>query len=239
MPNVTQAGPYNYEITRPEEHQIANQPAVRVDYQPSMNLRLTGRYSGWSQKDEPILGTIPGWNDTRQYNPFVRTLSTTVNYSLNSTTFLEGTYGFSQNSLTGCALAQADTGPTFCRAAFPMNDIANLANAGLAGLPFLFPDAGVIDPSYFAYQALNGVKPPIWDGTRISMLPNLCVGHPHHERSAQHAVPRLPEHQQDPGRLDQPDEGHGPAQSEDGVLQHVQLQSAAAPGLGGHDHVLE
>ena len=177
QPNVTQAGlPYNYEITRPEEHQIANQPAVRLDYQPTMKLRLTGRYSGWAQKDEPILGTIPGWNDTRQYNPFVRTFSTTVNYSINSTTFLEGTYGRAQNSLTGCALAQGGTGPSFCRAAFPTSDIANLANAGLAGLPFLFPDAGVIDPSYFAYEALNGVKPAIWDGTRISMLPNFAWG---------------------------------------------------------------
>lgn len=177
QPNVSGAGlPYNFEVTRPSEHQIANQPAVRLDYQPWMKLRLTGKYSGWAQKDEPILGTIPGWNDTRQYNPFVRVLSTTINYSVNPTTFLEATYGFSQNSLTGCALAQANTGPTFCRAAFPMNDISNLANAGLSGLPLLFPDAGVIDPSYFAYQALNGVKPPSWDGTRITMLPNFTWG---------------------------------------------------------------
>lgn len=177
MPNINGAGlQYNYEITRPEEKQISNQPAIRIDYSPTQKLRVTGRYSGWSQKDEPILGTIPGWNDTRQYNPFVRTLSTTVNYTINNTTFLEGTYGFSQNSLTGCALAQANTGPTFCRAAFPTNDVASLSGAGLTGLPSLFPNAGVIDPSYFAYEALNGVKPAIWDGTRISMLPNLAWG---------------------------------------------------------------
>ena len=65
---------------------------------------------------------------------------------------------------------------TFCRAAFPTNDIANLNNAGLKGLPMLFPNAGVIDPSYFAYEALNGVNPAIWDGTRISMLPNFAWG---------------------------------------------------------------
>ena len=177
MPNINGTGlQYNYEITRPEESQISNQPSVRLDYSATQKLRLTARYSGWSQKDQAILGTIPGWNDTRQYNPFVRTLSTTVNYTLTNSMFLEATYGFSQNSLTGCALAQANTGPTFCRAAFPTNEIASLSGAGLTGLPSLFPNAGVIDPSYFAYEALNGVKPSIWDGTRISMLPNFAWG---------------------------------------------------------------
>jgi hypothetical protein len=177
MPNITQAGVgYNYELVRPEEKLIANQPAIRLDYQPIQNLRGTFKFSGWSQKDEAILGTIPGWNDTRQYNPFVRTIAATVNYSLNSSTFLEGTWGRSQNSLTGCALAQANTGPSFCRNAFPMTDNASLAGAGLTGLPMLFPNAGVIDPSYFAYEALNGVNPPIWDGSRISMVPGFAWG---------------------------------------------------------------
>jgi hypothetical protein len=154
---------------------MANQPAIRLDYQPWTNLRVMFKYAGWAQKDQPILGTIPGWSDTRQYNPFVRTIAINATYSLNSTTFIEGTYGRAQNSLTGCALAQGGTGPSFCRAAFPMNDNAALKNVGLASLPFLFPDAGVIDPSYFAYEALNGVNPD-WDGTRIGMVPNLAWG---------------------------------------------------------------
>lgn len=177
MPNVSTPGlPYNFEQTRSKESQVANQPAVRLDYQPWSQLRGTFKYSGWAQKDQAILGTIPGWSDTRQYNPFVRTMAVTVNYSITPTTFLEGTWGMAQNSLTGCALAQGGTGPSFCRNAFPMNDNASLAGAGLSALPFLFPDAGVVDPSYFAYEALNGVKPPIWDGTRISMVPNLTWG---------------------------------------------------------------
>jgi len=177
MPNATVAGqPYNFEIVRPAEKLIANQPAVRLDYQPSQRLRGTFKYSGWSQQDVTIPGTIPGWNDTRQYDPFVRTIAATVNYSLTNTTFLEGTWGRAQNSLTGCALAQANTGPSFCRAAFPVNSNASLAGAGLTGLPFIFPDASVINPSYFAYEALNGVKPTIWDGNRISMVPNFAWG---------------------------------------------------------------
>jgi hypothetical protein len=174
-PNVA-ATQYNYELVRPAETLRANQPAVRLDYQPSQKLRGTFKYSGWSQQDVIIPGTIPGWNDTRQYNPFVRTLATTVNYSISNRTFLEGTWGRAQNSLTGCALAQANTGPTFCRNAFPMNDLASLSGAGLNNLPFIFPDASVIDPGYFAYEALNGVNPPIWDGSRISMVPNFAWG---------------------------------------------------------------
>ena len=177
MPNVSVPGAsYNYELVRPAEKLRSNQPAIRLDYQPSQKLRGTFKYSGWSQQDVTIPGTIPGWNDTKQYNPFVRTIATTVNYSITNSMFLEGTWGRAQNSLTGCALAQANTGPSFCRAAFPMNDLASLSGSGLTNLPFIFPDAGVVNPSYFAFQALNGVNPPIWDGKRISMPPNLAWG---------------------------------------------------------------
>ena len=174
-PNVS-AAQYNYQLVRPAEKLRANQPALRLDYQPMQNLRGTFKWAGWSQQDVLIPGTIPGWNDTRQYNPFVRTIAATVNYSLTNTTFLEGTWGNAQNSLTGCALAQANTGPSFCRNAFPMNDIASLAGAGLQNLPFIFPDAGVMNPDYFAYEALNGVNPPIWDGNRLSYVPNFTWG---------------------------------------------------------------
>ena len=168
--------PYNYEVTRPEEHLMANQPAIRLDYQP------TPEAAPHVQVRRVVAeGRADPRHDSRlerhaAVQPVCQNARDHVNYSLNSTTFLEGTYGCAQNSLTGCALAQGSTGPTFCRAAFPMNDIANLENVGLAGLPFLFPDAGVIDPSYFAYEALNGVKPPIWDGTRIAMVPNFAWG---------------------------------------------------------------
>src|SRR5262245_52691557 len=193
LPNVNVPGaPYNYELTRPAEKLTANQPAIRLDYQPWQNLRGTFKYSGWSQEDTTVPGTIPGFNDTRQYNPFVRTMAATINYSLNSSTFLEGTFGRAQNSLTGCALAQANTGPTFCRNAFPVNDIANLNNAGLGSLPFLFPNAGVINPSYFAFEALNSVNPVIWDGNRISMVPSFAWGSRVSNANPNYAPPNTP-----------------------------------------------
>ena len=177
QPNVNVPGAaYNYEATRPTEKLIAWQPAVRIDYQPWSKLRGTFKYGGWQQKNTTITGTIPGFNDTRQFKPVITVIAATVNYNVNATTFLEGTYGHSQNELTGCTLAQSGTGPTRCESALPMNDIANLNTAGLGSLPSLFRDAGVIDPSYYAYQALNAVNPPIWDGTRLRMAPSFSWG---------------------------------------------------------------
>ncbi|PYR90416.1 MAG: hypothetical protein DMF84_21135 [Acidobacteria bacterium] len=193
LPNVDVPGAaYNYEITRPAEKLIANQPALRIDYQPWQKLRGTFKFAAWQQRNQTINGTIPGFNDTRQYKPFISTIAATVNYSLNPTTFLEGTYGHAQNELTGCVLAQGGTGPTFCQSAFPMNDIANLNSAGLASLPFLFTDAGLIDPSYYAFKALNSVKPPIWDGTRLRMAPAFTWGNRVSNANPNYAPPNVP-----------------------------------------------
>jgi hypothetical protein len=175
MPNVA-GSTYNYEVVRPAYSLRANQPAVRLDYLPTQKLRMTFKYAGWAQGADTIIGTVPGWSDTQQYNPFVRTIAVNATYSLNSTTFLEATWGRGQNSLTGCALAQGSTGPNDCRAGFPVNDNAAMKNVGLSGLPFIYPDAAVVNPSYFAFEALSGVKPVIWDGTRIGMVPNLAWG---------------------------------------------------------------
>jgi hypothetical protein len=57
-----------------------------------------------------------------------------------------------------------------------MNPGASLKGAGIPDFPFLFPDATVIDPRYYQYQALNDVQPPIWDGVRISKVPSLSYG---------------------------------------------------------------
>ena len=181
MPNLsptpgTTSANYNYEITRPSEKLMAWQPAFRLDYQPTHSLRATMKYSGWKQQNPIVNGSIPGFNDSQQYKPVVYTYAITGNYTFTPTTFLEATYGHAQNELTGCGLAQGGTGPTFCANGFAMNDIANRNNAGLSGLPYLFPDANVIDPSYYAYEALSGVNPVTWDGTRVLMAPSYTWG---------------------------------------------------------------
>jgi hypothetical protein len=166
LPNITQVAgiAHNYEITRPTESILSWQPAVRVDYQPMQKLRATFKYSGWQQRRDVINGALPGFNDTQMQRPVISNLVFSANYNLNSTTFIEATYGRSRNELAGCALAQSGTGPNFCTAAIPMNESSNRFNAGLGALPLLFPDANKLNPDYYAYKALEKMnpKPPAW-----------------------------------------------------------------------------
>ena len=193
MPNINRPGEaYNYENTRPTENLTANQPAVRIDYQPMNSLRATFKYSGWSQKNQVINGTIPGFNDSKQYKPVVSTWAATGNYTFNPTTFLEATYGHSQNELTGCGLAQGGTGPTFCQNGFAMNPIGNRFNAGLGNIPYLFPDANVIDPSYYAFEALSGVSPPNFVDGRVVVPPNFAWGSRVSNNNPNYAPPNTP-----------------------------------------------
>jgi hypothetical protein len=168
---------YNLELRRPAESALSWEPAIRVDYQPVAALRATGKYQGFVQRNQTFNGTLPGFNDTKMQHPVIYTFATTVDYTLNATTFIEATYGRSQNELAGCGLGGGATpGPTFCTSALPMNDVSNRYLAGLDGIPFLFPDAGVINPDYYAYRAFNMVDPPAWDGSRVLFPPTFAWG---------------------------------------------------------------
>ena len=172
LPNIDGAGlGYNYEITRPEEKALAMQPAVRVDYQPLKSLRATVKYSGFRQRNQVFNGTLPGFNDAQQQDPVIFTLATTVNYNMNPTTFFEATYGQSQNAFGGCIFGQAGTGPVFCTTGIPRNDISNRNNAGLGGLPMIFPDALNMDTRYYAYKILNQMQPPFWVNGQTLITP--------------------------------------------------------------------
>jgi hypothetical protein len=174
LPNLDAPGEdYNYEIVRPSESLLAYQPAIRLDYQPFQKLRGTVKYTSWRQRKQTINGSIPGFNDTRMQNPVVNMVSASINYNLSPTMFLEGTWGWSGNDQAGCALQGV---PNFCTGALPMNDAANRFNAGLGGVPFLFPDANVLNPSYYAYDVMKDVQPPIWDGARIQLPPGFDWG---------------------------------------------------------------
>jgi hypothetical protein len=172
LPNIDGAGlAYNYELTRPTEKARAMQPAIRVDYQPTQKLRATVKYAGFSQKNQVFNGTLPGFNDAQQQDPVISTLSMTANYNLSSSTFLEATYGQSQNAFGGCIFGQAGTGPVFCTTGIPRNQISNRDVAGLGGLPMIFPDALALDTRYYAYQILEQMQPPFWVDGQIRITP--------------------------------------------------------------------
>jgi Carboxypeptidase regulatory-like domain len=171
-PNINGAGlAYNYEITRPTEKALAQQPAIRIDYQPFQSLRATVKYSGFRQRNQVFNGTLPGFNDAQQQDPVISTLAMTVNYNMNASTFLEATYGQSQNAFGGCIFGQAGTGPVFCTTGIPRNDVSNRNTAGLGGLPMIFPDALNLDTRYYAYKILQDMQPPFWVNGQLLITP--------------------------------------------------------------------
>ncbi|MFO7302578.1 MAG: carboxypeptidase-like regulatory domain-containing protein [Acidobacteriota bacterium] len=161
LPNIEQpiGQPYNYEVPAVSYKNLTQQPAIRVDYQLSPALRVTGKYSGQRARRLTTPGTIQGFNDTYNPYPFITNVGFTVNYTLNPTTFVEATYGFIQNQLGQLIMA----------------DSANRLN-GFADLPLIYEDAGVVDPRYYSYEVLEDLRPSWWDGQRINLLPNFAWG---------------------------------------------------------------
>jgi hypothetical protein len=167
MPNKIQEinTTYNYQMggdgfpALPLVENLTRQPALRLDYDISSKLRLTGKYAG--QRARPLVtpGLIPGFTDVLTPYPYITNYAVTVNYTMNSTTFLEGTYGFIRNELTG-----GNEGGVL------VNESSNRFN-GLGSFPLLYPDAGIVDQRYYAYEVLQEIKPPFWDGTTLNLPP--------------------------------------------------------------------
>jgi hypothetical protein len=172
LPNVAQ-GPgqnYNYQVDAPTTDNLTQQPSIRVDYQLSQKLRVTGKYQGQRARKLITPGALPGFSDVQNPYPFITNYGATVDYQLNSSTFLEGTYGFIRNQLAGGgSIGGILTGGIL------VNDSAN-RNSSLAGFPLLYPNAGVVDPRYYAYTTMNDLNPGWWDGTRINLPPAFAWG---------------------------------------------------------------
>jgi hypothetical protein len=177
LPNRTQTtgSNYNYQIggagfpDLPTTNQLLQQPAIRLDYQLSSKLRLNWKYSGERQRALVTPGGVqnnglPGFTDTLFPYPFITNYAATVNYMLSSSTFLEGTYGFIRNELTG-----GNNGGIL------MTDSANRLSS-LPNFPLLYPNAGAVPSGAYAYGVLNAVKPPFWDGNNINLPPNFAWG---------------------------------------------------------------
>ncbi len=161
LPNLTQATNtnYNLQIDPPKVKQTVQQPAIRLDYQMSSKLRVTAKYAGQRQKPLTTPGLMPGFSDVLSPYPYITNYAVTANYTLSPTTFLEGTYGFIRNELTG----GNENG-------ILINDSANRL-AAMPGFPLLYPNAGVVNQNYYAYEVMQDVKPAFWDGTKLNLPP--------------------------------------------------------------------
>jgi hypothetical protein len=166
-PNVNQlAGMnYNYEVAAPTTDNLTQQPTVRVDYQLSSKLRFTGKYSGQRARRLITPGTIEGFNDVLNPYPFITNYGVTADYVLNSSTFIEGTYGFIRNQLAGGASIGA-TGTGGILVTDSSNRLQSMPN-----FPLIYPNAGNVDPRYYAFKVLNDLNPVWFDGTTINLPP--------------------------------------------------------------------
>jgi hypothetical protein len=166
LPNVAQAPGtnFNYQVPAPTTDNLTQQPAIRLDYQLSQNLRLTGKYNGQRARKLVTPGTIQGFNDVLNPYPFITNYGVTADYTLNSSTFIEATYGFIRNQLAGGAsIGATGTGGIL------VSPSANLSS--LPGFPLLYPNAGVVDPRYYAFTTLQDLNPGWWDGSKINLPP--------------------------------------------------------------------
>ena len=133
---------------------------LRADYQVSSTLRFTAKYAGQLQGQDTDPGSLPGFNDLLRWNRNRHAPSVTVNYNLSSSMFIEGTYGYSFNEIANLYVSP----------------LSNRANAGLADLPMLFPQAGLVDPSYNAARVFGAANSPFFTDGRVMYPPNFSWG---------------------------------------------------------------
>jgi len=164
--NVTQnpGMNYNYETAAPTYQQLNQQPAVKLDYQATNKLRVSGKYSGQRLRPVTQPGIIQGFSDAYVPYPYITNYGITVTYMLSPRTFIEGTYGSIQNDLAGGNENGILT-----------NEESNRLKS-LANFPMLYTDAGVMDERYYGFRVMQKEKPPFWDGKSLNLPPTFGWG---------------------------------------------------------------
>ena len=174
MANVPAGQAYNYQVTDPSIRLLGYQPIIRLDYQPKNNLRANFKYLEYQQPNDTIVGVLPGFNDTKEDNYGIFVPAGSINWTVNSTTFVEAAVGANFHHQEGCSITGGS--PNFCRNGLPVNPSANRANAGFGAIPYLFPDATILQPGTFSYDVVSRSDTPIWDGHRVLGAPAFTWG---------------------------------------------------------------
>ena len=162
---------FNYAVATPVQTSLGQTPVIRLDYQALSRLRLMGKWAGQTSLVQPTYNTLPGFDDTLQKFPLSFNTSFTATFALGPATYLEASYGRSQNRL-GSPPVSAWTNRDAVRC--PPDLAARIPDCTAAGLPPLFPDANVVNRSTYASGALDGIDPPFWEGGRILLPPRLA-----------------------------------------------------------------
>ena len=183
LPNVAQVPgqSYNYTTTLPVQDQLSYTPVVRVDYQATGALRATWKFAGQSARVVPGYtvngqggqGPLPNFTESLQKFPLSFNTSASVNYSLSPTMFLEATYGVNQNRLGTPSIGPySNRNNVVCPSALA----GQIPDCTLGKIAYLFPDAGIVDPGYYEYGALQEIGTPFFEGGRILLPPQLSWG---------------------------------------------------------------
>ena len=139
---------------------LLHQPVGASTIRSRTRLRFTAKYAGQLQGQAVDPGSLPGYNDLLRWNRNRHAPSVTANYNLSSTMFLEGTYGYSFNEIANLYVSP----------------LSSRANAGLADLPMLFPQAGLVDADYNAARVFGAADSPFFADGRVMYPPNFSWG---------------------------------------------------------------
>ena len=175
-PNIAQpqGQAYNYESVDPKVDLLGYQPIIRADYQPTASIRGSFKFLEYQQPTKVIPGTIPGFNDTREHDYGIWIPAGTFNWTVSPTMFVEASIGANFHHQEGCSITGGE--PNYCRTGLSVTSSGNRAQSGFGDIPYLFPDATVLDPETFTYWVLNKVDTTMWDGTRIQAPPQFVWG---------------------------------------------------------------
>jgi len=179
-PNIamTSGMSYNYQNVYPKTSLLGWQPVVRIDYQITPKLGLSGKFIEYTQSNPIIPGTLSGWNDTIQDNVATYIISTTANWAATATTFVEAAFGINYHHQEGCTIPGGE--PTWCIAGDGQYGIPTSKKFDtrqvMPGLPLLYPDANLIGENSTGLIRLKRINPAFLDGNRAYMTPTFSWG---------------------------------------------------------------
>ena len=175
-PNIAQpqGQAYNYESVDPKVDLLGYQPIIRADYQPTPSIRGSFKFLEYQQPTKVIPGTIPGFNDTQEHDYGIWMPAGTFNWTVTPTMFVEASFGANFHHQEGCSITGGE--PNYCRTGLSVTSSGNRGQSGFGDIPYLFPDATVLDPKTFTYWVLNKVDTTMWDGRRILAPPQFVWG---------------------------------------------------------------
>ena len=149
---------YNFEVANPLIEFDTPQTTVRLDYQPSPALRLSGKFAG--NKSDQRRFQLAGFNDTWSNYPWFKQFTINANYTITPTTFLEATYGYANRRL----------------GRVPDTEFTNRFNLGLGDLPLIYPDANILPEGSYNKLVMEDLSPPFYQNGRAELPPLFSWG---------------------------------------------------------------